>query len=308
MKNGFFKIALCAPMARVADTEKTLESCLSLAREAAEGGANILLFPELTLSSKTAGDLFLQDAFLDKCLSALERFKDETAGLDIVSFIGFPYKVGGSLYNAVAAVCRGEIIGVSTGGADGTYFSLFGEVIERKLFGKDTLIGDNIIYSFGKAKIFVEVGDDAHLPIPPSSVAASSGANIILGAMAYPEYLTLSEREERRVLAVSESLSVSYAVCSASLGESGTDGLYAGRRLISEEGKFVAKAPLFSEEIVYGVIDTERSAANRRSRYGFDSLCRDFEVCEFTLSEKTVNPDKIYPFPGVAPSEFASAV
>ena len=292
MKNGFFKIALAAPAVRVADIETTLSSCVSLAREAAENGANILLFPELALSSKTAGDLFKTDAFSDKCLLALERFIAETAELDIISFIGFPYKVGPSLYNAVAAVCRGELLGVSTGGADGEYFSVFGEAIERKLFGKKVVIGDNIIYTFGEAKIFVEVGADASLPIPPSSVAASAGANIILGAMAYPEYLTLMEKEERRALALSDSLAVSYAVCSASVGESGTDGLFAGRRLIAEEGKFVAKAPLFSEEILYGVVDVERSAANRRSRQGFDSLCRDFETVEFTLSERIVNPDR----------------
>ena len=297
MKNGFFKIALAAPTARVADTEKTLESCVSLAKEAAENGANILLFPELALSSKTAGDLFLQDAFLGKCLSALEGFVRETADLDIISFIGFPYKVGASLYNAVAAVCRGELLGVSTGGADGKYFSVFGEATERKLFGKKAIIGDNVIYTFGEAKIFVEVGDDASLPVTPSSVAASSGANIILGAMAYPEYLTLGEREERRALAVSESLAVSYAVCSASLGESGTDGLFAGRRLVAEEGKFIAKAPLFSEEIIYGVIDIERSAAQRRLRLGFDSLCRDFEVVDFFLGEREIRPDYVGKFP-----------
>ena len=297
MKNGFFKIALAAPAVRVADIETTLSSCVSLAREAAENGANILLFPELALSSKTAGDLFKTDAFSDKCLLALERFIAETAELDIISFIGFPYKVGASLYNAVAAVCRGELLGVSTGGADGEYFSVFGEAMERKLFGKKVVIGDNIIYTFGEAKIFVEVGADASLPIPPSSVAASAGANIILGAMAYPEYLTFMEKEERRALALSDSLAVSYAVCSASVGESGTDGLFAGRRLIAEEGKFVAKAPLFSEEILYGVVDVERSAANRRSRQGFDSLCRDFETVEFTLSERIVNPDAIGRFP-----------
>ena len=297
MKNGFFKIALAAPAVRVADTERALEESISLAREAAENGANIILFPELTLSSATAGDLFLQDAFTSKCLSSLEKFISGTSDLDAVSFIGFPYRTGASLYNAVAAVCRGRLLGVSTGGADGKYFSVFGEAMERKVLGSKVNVGDNIIYSFGKAKIFVEVGGDSSLPISPASVAASAGANIILGAMAYPEYLTLAEKEERRALAVSDSLAVSYAVASASFGESGTDGLYAGRRFIAEEGKFIAKAPLFTEEILYGTVDVERSAALRRSRYGFDSLCRDFEVVDFFLEEKEVNPDYVGRFP-----------
>ena len=296
MKNGFFKIALAAPTSRVADTRGALESCVSLAREAAEGGANILLFPELALSSATAGDLFYQDAFIDKCLLSLERFISETRELDIISFIGLPYKAGSALYNAVAAVCRGRLLGISTGGGDGRYFSVFGDAMEREVLGSSVPVGDNIIYCLGDARIFVEVGSDARLPITPSSVAASAGANIILGAMAYPEYLTLKEREERRALSVSDSLAASYAVCSASVGESGTDGLFAGRRLIAEEGKFIAKASLFSEEILYGVVDIERSAANRRSRQGFDSLCRDFETVKFSLGERVINP--------AAPSRF----
>lgn len=296
MKNGFFKIALAAPTSRVADTRGALESCVSLAREAAEGGANILLFPELALSSATAGDLFYQDAFIDKCLLSLERFISETRELDIISFIGLPYKAGSALYNAVAAVCRGRLLGISTGGVDGRYFSVFGDAMEREVLGSSVPVGDNIIYCLGDARIFVEVGSDARLPITPSSVAASAGANIILGAMAYPEYLTLKEREERRALSVSDSLAASYAVCSASVGESGTDGLFAGRRLIAEEGKFIAKASLFSEEILYGVVDIERSAANRRSRQGFDSLCRDFETVKFSLGERVINP--------AAPSRF----
>ena len=297
MKNGFLKIALASPAVRVGDIDKTLEFCIANAKEAAEGGANILLFPELTLSSATAGDLFLQDAFIDKCLVSLKKFAEETASLDLISFIGFPYKAGSSLYSAVAAVSHGELLGVSTGGGDGKYFSSFGEAIRRDVLGGSVPIGENIIYSFGEAKIFVEVGLDALLPITPSSVAASAGANIILGAMAYPEYLTLAEREERRALALSDSLAVSYAVASASVGESGTDGLYAGRRLIAEEGRFILNAPLFSEEIFYGVIDTQRTMALRKKRDGFDSLCRGFETVNFTLEERAVEPSAPSKFP-----------
>ena len=290
MKNGFFKIALPSPKTRVADAIGNAQLCVESARSAAENGAKILLFPELTLSSATAGDLFFQSQFIEKCQRALEYFIEQTAELELISFIGFPLKVGAKLYDAVAAVCRGEIIGVSTRMTADRYFSSFGEAEYVKLGGESILVGENIVYSFGEAKIFVEVGEDFKAVPTPSAFAAASGANIILGAMAYPEYITFAEKEERRVLAVSESLLAPYAVCSASFGESGGDGVYLGRRLVAEEGKMIAKSKPFSQEIIYGVVDLEKSLSLRAKRSDFDSLCRGFAVVDFVLKEEVCDP------------------
>ena len=290
MKNGFYKIALANTPFRVSDALNNIESCIARAREAAENGAKILLFPELTISGATAGDLFFQNSFIEKCENALVKFVEETAELDLVSFVGFPLKVGAKLYDAVAAVCRGEILGMSTRALSDRYFASFGEAEYVKFFGQNILVGENIVYSTGDAKIFVEVGDDFKSVPTPSSFAAVSGANVILAAMAYPEYITLSEKEERRVLAVSESLLSPYAVCSASFGESGSDGVYLGRRLIAEEGKFIAKSQPFSEDIIYGVIDVEKALSLRAKRSDFDSLCRGFAVVDFELKEEACDP------------------
>ena len=316
MKNGFLKIALVSPKIRLADPIYNAEISARSALEAAENGAKVILFPELTLSGATAGDLFFQSALTDKCLSALLNFAKETSDADVISFIGFPLKYGSKLYDAVAAVSHGEILGVSTREAMGNerYFSDFGEAEYISLGDREVLCGDNVVYSLsGKsAKIFVEIGANKDAAITPCAYAAASGANVILGAMAYPEYLTLGEREERRILAVSESLSCAYAVCSASPAESGTDGIYAARRMICEEGDTVSLAPLFSDDIVYGVIDTEKADALRTKRADFDSLLRGYANVEFELTEESVdpNPPKKFPFipEGQAEREAASAL
>ncbi len=302
MKNGFLKIALISPQIRVADPIYNAVLSVNSAREAAGQGAKVLLFPELTLSGATSGDLFFQSALIEKCFAALEKYAEETAELDLISFIGFPLKYGSKLYDAVAAVSHGEILGISTREPMGNerYFSDFGEAEYINLFGKEVLVGENIIYSLSgtAARLFVEIGDNAHFAISPAAYAATSGANIILGAMASPEYLTLKEREERRILSVSERLSCAYAVCSASSYESGTDGVYAARRIICEVGETVSSAPLFSSDIVYGVIDTEKADALRSRRADFDSLCREYAVVDFSLSEDVINPapPKRFPF------------
>ena len=302
MKNGFLKIALNSPKIRVADPIYNADVCIESAKEAACEGAKVLLFPELTLSGFTAGDLLFQSALTDKCFAALNKYTEQTASLDLISFIGFPLRYGSKLYDAVAAVSCGEILGISTREPLGNerYFSGFGEAEYITVLGKSVLCGENLIYSLSGtgAKIFVEIGENALAAIPTSSYAAASGANVILGAMAYPEYLTLKEKEERRVLEVSERLSCAYAVSSASQYESGTDGVYSARRIICEEGEVVSSAPLFSTENVYGVIDTEKADAKRAKRADFDSLCRGFAVVDFSLSEIKTDPKppKRFPF------------
>lgn len=316
MKNGFLKIALTAPKIRVADPIYNAELCIDSASEASRAGAKVLLFPELTLSGATSGDLFFQSTLVEKCCVALKKYAQETAALDLISFIGFPFKYGSKLYDAVAAVSGGEVLGISTRAftQGERYFSAFGEAQHVNLFGRQVLVGENIIYSLcdGGAKIFVEVGKDAESVDPPSAYAAASGANIILGAMAYPEYLTLNEREERRIITVSERLSSAYAVCCASVGESGTDGVYSGRRMVCECGEILAEAPLFSDGTVFGVADTEKCDALRSKRADFDSLCRGFAIAEFSLSIEKTDPKAPRRFPFIpekqAEREAASAL
>jgi len=302
MKNGFLKIALASPKTGVASPAYNAELCINSAKEAAAEGAKVLLFPELTLSSATAGDLFFQSVFTDKCAQALKKYALETAELDLISFIGFPLRYGSKLYDGVAAVSHGEILAVSTREAVGNdrYFCDFGEVEYIDFLGEEIPVGENIIYSLlgTGAKLFVEIGEDSAVAVPNSCYAASEGANVILCAAAYPEYLGLAEKEERRVLAMSERLSCAYALSAASSGESGTDGVFAGRRMICEVGEKVVSAPLFSDDIVYGVIDTEKADAMRRRRFDFDSLCRGFATLEFSLSEEQTDPlpPKRFPF------------
>jgi len=129
MKNGFLKLALVSPAISIADPAYNADLCVNAAREAAENGAKVVLFPELVLSGATAGDLFYQSTLIDKCRAALMKYKEETAKLDIISFIGFPLRYGSKLYDAVAAVSRGEILGISTRApmASERYFSSFGD-------------------------------------------------------------------------------------------------------------------------------------------------------------------------------------
>ena len=81
-------------------------------QEGNKEGAKIMVFPELCLTAYTCGDLFLQDELLKRTREELEKLIDETAGMDMLIFIGLPWQKEGKLYNVAAAVQDGELLGL----------------------------------------------------------------------------------------------------------------------------------------------------------------------------------------------------
>ena len=72
MQDGFVKIAAATPDLRVADCAYNASEIIKQAKQAAEKGAHLIVFPELCLTGYTCGDLFLQQTLLSGALSALE--------------------------------------------------------------------------------------------------------------------------------------------------------------------------------------------------------------------------------------------
>ncbi len=89
---------------------------LALARkaraEAAAGGAHLVMFTELFLTGYPPEDLVTKPALEQACRAALDDFARETADGGPAVLIGLPWREGGKLYNAFAALDGGRITGV----------------------------------------------------------------------------------------------------------------------------------------------------------------------------------------------------
>ena len=107
------KIALATPKIRLCDPSYNVDLCIALAKEAETAGADIILFPELTVTGATAGDLFFQERLITASEEALKRYIENTAELEVMSFIGAPVLYEGIIYNAVICISEGEILGIS---------------------------------------------------------------------------------------------------------------------------------------------------------------------------------------------------
>ena len=110
MRDGFIRVAALTPAVRVADVEHNVAACAEAVRSAT--GAQVIVLPELAITSYTCEDLFWQDALLRAAEDGLARFAELTADVDALVFVGVPVRVASKLYNCAAVLCAGELLGL----------------------------------------------------------------------------------------------------------------------------------------------------------------------------------------------------
>ena len=131
MKHGFIKVAAAAPEIRVADPMFNADAVIRAMDEHARLGVKVLVFPELTLTGATCGDLFYQNTLLAGAAAALEKVVKASEGKDMLVFVGLPVAQGAKVYDAAAAVCNGELLGVVPASCPGDkHFALPGALLD----------------------------------------------------------------------------------------------------------------------------------------------------------------------------------
>lgn len=107
------RLAVATPRIRLGDVQKNEEEILALIDEARQAGADVLLFSDMPLTGRTAGDLFFQRSLQDACLESLARITRATAASRLLVLISLPLRLEDRLYKATAILYRGEIVGMT---------------------------------------------------------------------------------------------------------------------------------------------------------------------------------------------------
>ena len=91
MKNyGFIRVAAAVNQARTADIDFNLVSIIRSAAKANEEGVSLVVFPELSLTGYTCGDLFSHKLLADEAEKAVKTLVQQSEGKDLTMVIGAP--------------------------------------------------------------------------------------------------------------------------------------------------------------------------------------------------------------------------
>ena len=263
------KIALVSPRITLCDPEHNAAVLAKEAASAADSGAKIIVFPELSITGATAGDLYFQEVLTDAADAALSELCDATADIDALCFVGLPIRLGERIYNAVSAIYGGEIVGVSAASGYSARQRQLSPApdgrTEISIAGQRAVLGPDLVYSAPigdgdtRVKIFVKIGDD--------EAAIPEGVNLVVNPAAHPEYITLAAARREAASDFSASFGVAYAYVGAGEGESGTDGIYAGARLAATGGEVVCESELFStEKLVCDVVLNLPASSSKKTK------------------------------------------
>ncbi|MBR4969687.1 MAG: NAD(+) synthase [Alistipes sp.] len=292
---GFVKVAAATPLVKVADCHSNAEAMDKMTAEAMERGVSIVVFPELSLTGYTCGDLFLQSRIIEAGDEALEMLL--ATPRPIVSIVGMPIYYKNNLYNCAVVIANGKICGI----VPKSYIPNYSEFYESRWFtegrdirnaeiticGQRVRFGTDLLFEVHKTRFGVEICEDLWVSAPPSSDMALGGATLIFNQSATPEILgkhaylrTLIKQQSARALC-------GYIYASAGVGESSTDLVFTGNGIIAEDGKIIAARDRFVRDarLTVADIDVEHIFNERRRHTSFINLDNRFDVIKIDIPQ-----------------------
>ena len=311
MKNGFIKIASACPSLRIADPRANTSELIRLSEEAAKGGAALTVFPELCITGATCGDLFLNDTLIASAKAELARYLKETKKLNMLSVVGLPMVVGGKLRNCAAVCLGGKLLAVIpkeqlTPAEQRRFKGGALAPCEISLQGEAVPCGSSLLLEAEELPalvLAVELGEAAEAPLPSSVFHCLAGATVICNPTASEETVDKLQRRREAVKSLSRRLHCAYLYASAGSGETTTDSVMGGHRLVAENGEILAEAlPLFEDTpLLFTEIDAELLAAEQRKdpawigdRDGYRTVSFSLPIKETALT-RFVDPNPFIP-------------
>ena len=284
ISRGFLRVAAAVPPVRVGDVSYNIKRMQEFATDAEKKGATVVLFPELSVTGYTNGDLFQQRLLLRAVEDGIETLRRFTKKKRIVMIVGVPVASDGKLFNCAAVIGRGNAYGI----IPKTYIPGYKEFYEERWFasGRDvravavSYAGTTV--PFGRDLLFrlgggdgvtfgIEICEDLWTPVPPSSLQALAGAVVVFNLSASNELVAKAEYRRELVSQQSTRAILGYVYTSCGVHESTTDVVFGGHAMIAENGSMLSESKRFQREgeLIVSDIDLEHVRHDREKTTSF---------------------------------------
>jgi NAD+ synthase (glutamine-hydrolysing) len=298
MKHGFLRVAAATPVIKVADCVYNTGKMKELIDTAWKKEIKLILFPELSVTGYTCGDLFLQDTLLRNAMESVKEIAEYIKNKELVVVIGFPYLVKGKLYNTAAVLQDGKVLGLIPKMSIPNYTEFYEarhftagllDPILINFMGEEIYFGSRILFQCKSLPEFilgVEICEDLWIPQSPSIGHCIAGASVIANLSASDELTGKDAYRRELVKSQSARLVCGYLYADAGEGESTTDVVFAGHNLIAENGTLLAESATFENGIITSEIDLGKLKSERRRMHTYlGQNTADYKVIAFSFKE-----------------------
>jgi NAD+ synthase (glutamine-hydrolysing) len=219
---------------------------------ARDGGARVVVFPELCVPGYPAEDLYLKPHFVRANQEAVERLAADVKG--IAAVVGFaesgeePGTGGGpTVYNSLAVLADGAVQAVYRKQRLPNY-AVFDE---QRYFSPGT---EPVAIDVAGTRIGLTICEDCWVEGPPASTEAADGAQLIVNPSGSPYHRGKGVERERMFAERARAYGAAFAFCNLVGGQD--ELVFDGHSfLIDAEGNLIGRAAQFEEELLICELD-----------------------------------------------------
>jgi NAD+ synthase (glutamine-hydrolysing) len=251
-ENQVIRVALCQRNLVVGDIEGNAGKVRESLARAKDAGADIALFPELTITGYPPEDLLLKPHFAELAEAALCDLASEVR--DIVAVVGFP-ELHDDLFNTAAVITGGEIAARYRK----RYLPNYGPFDEQRYFARGV---DALVLDLDGVKVGVTICEDLWYPGGPAQWSVIDGrADVLVSISASPYSRGKGQQRERMLATRCEDYGCYLAFCNMIGGQD--ELIFDGHSLVIDpRGAILARGRQFEEDQL--VVDLDLRGVSRR--------------------------------------------
>lgn len=245
MKKERIRIAIAQINCTVGDLDANCRKINQYIRRAQEAAADIICFPELSITGYPPEDLLLKPKFIEDNLNKLNLLAKSIK--DIVAVVGFVDRQGKDIYNAAAVIHKGTVRGIYRKMRLPNY-----GVFDEKRYFKE---GNNsLVLKLGRIIFGINICEDIWHKDGPAKFEASKGAELIININASPYHAGKIKEREGIIRAQARE---NHAFITYINLVGGQDELvFDGQSMIADDaGRIVARADAFKEDLLLADLD-----------------------------------------------------
>ncbi|MDV3157487.1 MAG: nitrilase-related carbon-nitrogen hydrolase [Candidatus Phytoplasma australasiaticum] len=256
-KNGFLKIELANPNLTLGKFDENNDIILSVL---AKSKASFVVFPELCLSSYTAGDFFFENNFNNNILKSLDYIIKKTS-FKGVYILGMPLVWQEMIFNVAIVIQQQKILGIvpkytipnyeefreKRWFTSGNVIPEMQEIIflDQKIpFGSILFVNELYNVCFG-----VEICQDLWTINSPSDLLIKKGAHFIFNLSASTEHL--GKAQLRRMAVINHSrkqIGGYFYVSNGMKSEMSNDVVFSNHKIAAILGNLIGEKDIFDSE------------------------------------------------------------